>query len=93
MECNIRDVTSGVPKMACWGEFSIIIYRNMAYVQMAAASHTGEILSCLDTDPEFQHQPFQRWLTNEGLLSASRAVELVKMSKMYIYMYYLLVVI
>ena len=24
MECNIRDVTSGVPQMACWGEFYIV---------------------------------------------------------------------
>ena len=58
MECNIRDVTSGVPQKACWGEFSIVIYGNMAYVQTDAASHTGEIPSYLDTDPEFQHWPF-----------------------------------
>ena len=58
MECNIRDVMSGVPQKACWGEFSIDIYENMAYVQMAAALRTGEIPSCLHTDPEFQHWPF-----------------------------------
>ena len=52
MECNIRDVMSGVPQMACWGEVSIVVYGNMACVQTAAASHTGEIPSCLDTDPE-----------------------------------------
>ena len=46
---------------ACWGEFSIVIHGNMVYVQTAAASHTGEIPSCLDTDPEFQHRPFQQW--------------------------------
>ena len=58
MECNIRDVTSGVPQKACWGEFSIVIYGNMAYVQTAAASRTGEIPSYLDTVLEFQHWPF-----------------------------------
>ena len=50
--------------MASWGEFFIVIYGNMAYVQKAAASRTREIRempSCLDTDPEFQHRPFQRW--------------------------------
>ena len=61
MECNIRDITSGVPQMASWGEFSIVIFGNMAFVQMAAASRTGEILSCLDTDPEFLHQAFKQW--------------------------------
>ena len=35
--CGIRDVTSGVPWKACWGEFSTAIYENVAYVQMAAA--------------------------------------------------------
>ena len=40
MECNI--VMSGVPQMACWGEFSIVICGNMAYVQMAATSRTGK---------------------------------------------------
>ena len=59
--CNIRDVTSGGPQMACWGEFSIVIYRNMAYIQTAAASCGGEIPSCLGIDPEFHHQPFQQW--------------------------------
>ena len=29
---NICDVMSGVPPKACCGEFSIVIYRNMAYV-------------------------------------------------------------
>ena len=37
------------------------LYGNMAYVQMDAALCTEEILSCLDTDPEFQHRPFQQW--------------------------------
>ena len=46
---------------ACWGEFSIVIYRNMAYmyVQMAAALCT--ISSCFSTDPDFQHWSFQQW--------------------------------
>ena len=61
MECNICDVMSGVPQMACWGEFYIVIYGNMAHIQTAAALCTGEIPSCLNTDPEFQHQPFQQW--------------------------------
>ena len=61
MECSICDVTSGVPRKACCGKFSIAIYGNMAYVQTAAASCTGKIPSCLDTDPDFQHQPFQQW--------------------------------
>ena len=26
MECNIRDVRSGVPQKACWDEFTIVIY-------------------------------------------------------------------
>ena len=42
MECNIRDVTSGVPQKACWDEFSIVIYGNMACVQTAAVSHTAK---------------------------------------------------
>ena len=85
----------------------LLLYENMAYVQTAAASCTGEIPSCLDTDPEFQHRPFNSGNSNsvrlcltldravgyhqvqEGLLSASGAVELVKTSKMYIYTYYL----
>ena len=58
MECNIHDVTSGVSQKLCWGIFSIIIYGNMAYIQTAAASRTGEIPSCLDTNPECQHWPF-----------------------------------
>ena len=58
---GIHDVTSGVPRKACWGEFSIAIYGNIAYVQMAAAFVYRRILSCLDTDLEFQHQPFQQW--------------------------------
>ena len=49
----------GCLRWASWGEFSTDIYGNVAYVQTAAASRTGELLSCLDTDPEFQHQPFQ----------------------------------
>ena len=58
----IRDVMSGVSQMAYWGEFSIVIYGNVANVQTAAAaSHAGKIPSCLDTDPEFQHRPFQQW--------------------------------
>ena len=56
---GIHDVTSGVPRKACWGEFSIAIYGNIAYVQMAAA-FVYRILS-LDADLEFQHQPFQQW--------------------------------
>ena len=28
---RIRDVTSGVPRKACWGEFSIAIYGNIAF--------------------------------------------------------------
>ena len=60
MDVNIRDVTSGVPRMACWGEFSIVNIGNMAHVQTAAASRTGEIPSWLDTDLEFQHRPFQQ---------------------------------
>ena len=32
-----RDVTSGVPRKACWGEFSIAMCGNVAYVQTAAA--------------------------------------------------------
>ena len=55
MECNICDVIFGVSQMAYWGEFYIVIYGSMAYVQTAAASCTGEIPSCLGTDPEFQH--------------------------------------
>ena len=69
MECNIRDVTSGVPQMACLGNLSIVIYGNMAYVQRAAASHAGEIPSCLDTNPELQH-----WLFNIGSLNSVRLV-------------------
>ena len=38
--------------------FPLLLYGNMAYVQTAAASCTGEIPSCLDTNPEFQHRPF-----------------------------------
>ena len=57
----IRDVTSGVPQMTCWGEFYIVTYcGNMAYVQTAAASRGREIPSCLGTNPEFQHRPFQK---------------------------------
>ena len=33
----------------------------MVYVPTAATLCTGEILSCLDTDAEFQHWPFQQW--------------------------------
>ena len=77
-----------------------MVYGSMAYVQTAAALCTGEIPSCLDTDLEFQHWPFQQnsvrlGLTldrvvgyhqvQEGLLSASGAVELVKTSLMCIY--------
>ena len=36
-----------------------LLYGNMAYIQTDAALCTGEISSCLDTDPEFQHWPFQ----------------------------------
>ena len=54
MECTIHDVTPGVPILYC-------LYGNMDYVHTAAASRTGEIPSCLDTNPEFQHQPFQQW--------------------------------
>ena len=56
---GIRDVTSGVPWKACWGEFSIgIIYGKTAYVQTAAVFAYRRIPSCLDTDLEIQHWPF-----------------------------------
>ena len=48
---RIHDVTSGVPRKAYWGEFSIAIYGNIAYIQMAAAFMYRENPSCLDTDP------------------------------------------
>ena len=51
---------SGVPWKACWGEFSIAIYGNVAYFQMAAAFVYRRIPSCLDTDLEFPHRPFQQ---------------------------------
>ena len=35
--------------------FHIAIYWNVAYIQMAAAFTYKGNLSCLDTDPEFQH--------------------------------------
>ena len=73
MECNIRDVTSGVPQMACWGELSIVIYGIVAYIQMAAASHTGEIPSYLDTDPEFQHWPFKSGSSNSDLFDTGQS--------------------
>ena len=57
---GIRDVTSGVPRKASWGEFSIAIYGNIAYVQMAAAFACRRIPSCLDADLEFQYRPFQQ---------------------------------
>ena len=56
--CGICDVTSGVPWKACWGKFSIAIYGNVLYIQTAAAFPYRGILSYLDADPEFQHQPF-----------------------------------
>ena len=37
------------------GQISIAIYRNVAYIQMAATFAYKGNLSCLDTDPEFQH--------------------------------------
>ena len=55
---GIRDVTSGVPRKACWGEFSIGIYGNTAYVQTAAVFVYRRIPSCLDADLEIQHWPF-----------------------------------
>ena len=45
---RIHDVTSGVPRKACWGKFSIAIYGNIAYIQMAAASPYRRIPNCLD---------------------------------------------
>ena len=47
---RICDVTSGVPRKACWGEFSIAAYGNIAYVQMAAAFAYRRIPSYLDVD-------------------------------------------
>ena len=58
---GIHDVTSGVPRKAFWGEFSIAIYGNVAYVQTAAAFAYRRIPSCLDADLEFQHWPVQQW--------------------------------
>ena len=61
MECSIHDVMSGVPRKPAGANSPFLLYGNMTYVQTAAASCAGEIPSCLDTDPEFQHQPFQQW--------------------------------
>ena len=61
MECSICDVTSGVLAGA---NFPLLLYENTAYVQTAAASCTGEIPSCLDTDPEFQHRSFNSGNSN-----------------------------
>ena len=41
--------------------FPLLYSGTCLYVQTAAASCTGEIWSCLDTDPVFQHHLFQRW--------------------------------
>ena len=94
---------------ACWSDFSTAIYRNVANVQAAAASCTGEIPSCLDTNPSSSiglsssgsSNSVQLSLTldtavsyrqvQERLLLVSGALEAVKMSKMYIYTYYLLI--
>ena len=43
----------GVPQNVCWDEFSIVIYGNIAYVQMAAVFMYKRTPSCLDTDLEF----------------------------------------
>ena len=75
--CGIHDVTSGVPQKACWGEFSIVIYGNMAYVQMAAAFAYMGIPSCLDTNLEFQHRPFQQWQSELRATFFDTAVELL----------------
>ena len=34
---HLLDAIYVMSQKACWGEFSIVIYGNMAYVQMAAA--------------------------------------------------------
>ena len=51
---GIRDITSRVLRNAYWDEFSIAIYGNIAYGQMAAAFAYRRIPSCLDADLEFR---------------------------------------
>ena len=55
---GMRLITSRVPRKACWGEFSITIYGNIAYVQMAAAFAYRRIPSCLDADVEMVRRQF-----------------------------------
>ena len=55
MECNALNVVYVTSRLGCLGRPA------GANVQTAAASCTGEIPSCLDTHPDFQHQPFQQW--------------------------------
>ena len=54
------DVTPGVPQKVCSSKFSIGVDWNVTCFQTAATLRTREIPSCLDTDPEFQHRPFQQ---------------------------------
>ena len=44
---GILDVMSGVSQKACLGEFFIVIYGNIAYIQTAAAFAYRRIPSCL----------------------------------------------
>ena len=56
-----RDVTSGVPRMACCIKFSIatcVYMGTKPYVQTTAPSCIGEIPSCLDTDLELSALAF-----------------------------------
>ena len=64
MECSIRDVMSGVPQKPAGANSPFLLHGNMAYVQTAATLCTGEIPSCLDTDPEFQHSLFNSGSSN-----------------------------
>jgi len=55
MECSIHSVKSGVPRKASWSEFSIAIhcyvfYKNIAYIQAAAALHRVRTTTVEKTD-------------------------------------------
>ena len=53
-------------RVGCLGRLAganspLLYMENIAYVQTAAAFAYRGIPSCLDTNLEFQHQPFQQW--------------------------------